>query len=83
MTSQCRLRGEATFAMNRAIGKAITASTMVTAAATPTLRSATARYTGSVRMVWKLANVGTRTSSPVKLLTVHSDETSSTASEPR
>jgi hypothetical protein len=43
MTSNRRLRGEATFAMNNAIGSAMRTSMTVTAAATPRLRRVTVR----------------------------------------
>jgi hypothetical protein len=83
ITNQVRERGEATFAMKKAIGSAITVSIRVTAAATPMLRSATLRYTGCVKIVSKLLSDGSLITFPVNALIVHSDETKSTANEPR
>ena len=53
--------------MNNAIGSAISASTTVTVAATPIVRSAIFRYTGWRSRVWKLSKLNCLTSAPVKL----------------
>ena len=68
--------------MKNATGMASTASITVTSAATPIVRSVTARYTESVSTVRMLSSVQTRSMSPVNVFVVHRAVTSNAASAP-